>query len=102
MHDFLGYSCIKCHVGTQVPCSQLTLSASLALSQAYYPCGCPNILFGFDPKDLIQCLYCEPKNMKLSIVYTLSRDFNDGDFVFVNNHDLGLFRLLWEEHKVML
>jgi hypothetical protein len=40
--------------------------------------------------------------MKLSIVYTLFRDFNDGDFVFVKPHDLGLFRLLWEEHKVML
>ncbi len=48
-------------------------------------------IVGFDPKDPIQCPYCEPKNMKLSIVYTLFKDFNDGDFVLVKLHDLSLF-----------
>ncbi len=48
-------------------------------------------IVGFDPKDPIQCPYCESKNMKLSIVYTLFKSFNDRDFVLVKLHDLSFF-----------
>ncbi len=57
---------------------------------------------GFDPKDPIQCPHCEPKNMKHLILYTMFRVLNDGDFVLVRLHDLGLVPIWWEEHKVML
>jgi len=48
-------------------------------------------IIGFDPKDPIKCPYCELKNMKPSILYTLFRDLNDGEFILVKPNDLGLF-----------
>jgi hypothetical protein len=46
-------------------------------------------------------IYCGPKNMKPSIAYTLFKNLNDGDFVFVKPHDLSLFLFGREEHKVI-
>ncbi len=56
-----------------------------------YKASLSPIIVGVDPEDPIQCLYCGPKKMRPSIVYTLFRDLNDGDFVFVRSHDIGLF-----------
>jgi len=50
-------------------------------------------IVGVDIEDPIKCLYCGPKNMRPSIVYTLFRDLNDGDFVLVRLHDPGLFSI---------
>jgi hypothetical protein len=38
-------------------------------------------------KDPIIHPYCELKNFKLVLTYTLSKDFNNGDFVLVRLHD---------------
>jgi hypothetical protein len=58
-------------------------------------------IVGIDPKDPIQHFYCGPKKMRPSTVYTLVRNLNDGDFVFIRPHDLGLFLFGLEECKVM-
>jgi hypothetical protein len=47
-----------------------------------------------DLEDLVIHLYCGPKNLKLAPVYTLLRNFNNGDFVFVRLHDPFLV-LVW-------
>jgi hypothetical protein len=40
-----------------------------------------------DLEDLIISPYCGPKNLKSVLTYTMCRDFNNGDFVFVRPHD---------------
>jgi hypothetical protein len=45
------------------------------------------VVINVDLEDPIQHLYCGPKNMRPSTVYTLFKDFNDGDFVFIKLHD---------------
>jgi hypothetical protein len=49
-----------------------------------------------DSEDSIIHLYCGPKNLKLVLTYTLFRDLNNGDFVFMRLHD-HLLVLVWLE-----
>ncbi len=48
------------------------------------------VILDVDPKNLIQHPYYGPKNMWPSLVCTLFRDLNDGDFVLVRLHDPSL------------
>jgi hypothetical protein len=68
----------------------------------YFKASLLTTIVGFDLNDPILCFHCEPKNMKLSIVYTMFKDINDGDFVLIRLHDLDLFPIWSKEHKVML
>jgi len=49
-----------------------------------------------DLENTIRISCCGPKNMRPLIAYTLFKDLNVGDFVFVRPHDLNLV-LLWME-----
>jgi hypothetical protein len=40
-----------------------------------------------DPKESIMHPYCGPKNLKLAPLYTLFKDFKNGDFVLVRPDD---------------
>jgi hypothetical protein len=53
-----------------------------------------SIMSVVDLEDLVICPYCGPINMKPILAYTLFRNFNNGDFVFVRPHDLFLV-LVW-------
>ncbi len=52
------------------------------------------VVLNVDPKTLIQHPYYGPKNMWPSLVCTLFRDLNDGDFVLVRLHDPSLVPIL--------
>jgi len=87
MPDFSGYSCIECHVGTQVPCSQLILSASSAVLQAYYPRVCLDILLQtYGPE--LDGLDSRIKFVSLIFPYALSKHPSEGSLnVLRVSHD---------------
>jgi hypothetical protein len=73
-------------MGTQVLCSQLTSSVSLALPHAYYPCVCPNILLE-NILSRIRLNLCV-KFVILIFLYALSKRPSEGNFnVLRVSHD---------------
>lgn len=100
MPDFSGYSCIECHVGTQVPCSQLISSASSAVLQAYYPRVCLDILLQtYGPE--LDGLDSRIKFVILIFPYALSKHPSEGSLnVLRVSHDAfgAIFLLLRMPH----
>ncbi len=89
---------ILLHLSRPLPCQSAILLEGLWLSNNwksnYSEALLSTIIDGANLEDPIQHPYHGPKNMKPSIMYTLFKNLNAGDFVFVKPHDPGLI-LVW-------